>query len=61
MMYIANFSERIVDVVVEDGSTPAPTSTGTPSAPVSTTATPGFEIAIGLLGAGIAYKLGRRN
>jgi hypothetical protein len=61
LMYIANFSERIVDVVVEDESTPAPTSTGTPSIPVSTTATPGFEMAIVLLSAGLAYKLGRKG
>lgn len=51
LMYIANFSERVVDVVVEDESTPAPTST----------ATPGFEIAIGLLSAGLAYKFGRKG
>ncbi len=55
MMYIANFSERVVDVVVEDESTPAPTSTET------TGKTPGFEIAIGLLGAGLAYKFGRKG
>ena len=61
LMYISNFSEHIVDFVVEDGSTQAPTSTGTPSKPVSTTATPGFEIAIVLLGAGLAYKLGRKG
>jgi hypothetical protein len=61
LMYIANFSEHIVDVVVEDGSTQAPTSPGTPSKPVSTTATPGFEIAIVLLSAGLAYKLGRKG
>ena len=61
LMYISNFSERIVDVLVEDGSTQAPTSTGTPSTPVSTTATPGFEIAIVLLSAGLAYKLGRKG
>ncbi|MDO8728200.1 MAG: hypothetical protein Q7J35_19270 [Candidatus Methanoperedens sp.] len=61
LMYISNFSERIVDVVVEDGSAQAPTSTGTPSTPVSTTATPGFEIAIVLLSAGLAYKFGRKG
>jgi hypothetical protein len=62
MMYIANFSERVVDVVVEDESTPAPTSTETPGkTPVPTPATPGFEIAIGLLGAGLAYRLGRKG
>jgi len=62
MMYIANFSERVVDVVVENESTPAPTSTETPGkTPVPTPATPGFEIAIGLLGAGLAYRLGRKG
>jgi hypothetical protein len=62
MMYIANFSERVVDVVVEDESTPAPTSTETPGkTPVPTPATPGFEVAIGLLGAGLAYRLGRKG
>ena len=60
MMYIANFSERVVDVVVEYESTP--TSAGTPSkTPVSTPSTPGFEIAIGLLGACLAYTLGRKG
>lgn len=62
LMYIANFSERVVDVVVEDESTPAPTSTETAGkTPVPTPATPGFEIAIGLLGAGLAYRLGRKG
>ncbi len=62
MMYIANFSERVVDVVVEDESTPTPTSAETPGkTPVPTPATPGFEIAIGLLGAGLAYKFGRKG
>ncbi|MBU4139976.1 MAG: hypothetical protein KJ729_08635 [Euryarchaeota archaeon] len=62
MMYIANFSEREVDIVIEDEPATTPTSAETPGKPpVPTQATPGFEIAIGLLGAGIAYKLGRRN
>ncbi|TRZ87741.1 MAG: hypothetical protein D4R88_08900 [Methanosarcinales archaeon] len=62
MMYIANFSERVVDVVVEDESTPAPTSAETSGkTPVPTPAAPGFEIAIVLLGAGLAYKLGRKG
>ncbi len=62
MMYIANFSEHVVDIVVEDGTTPAPTPAITQAAktPVSTPATPGFEIALGLLGAGIAYQLRRK-
>lgn len=62
MMYIANFSERVVDIVVEDGTTPTPTPTMTQAAktPVSTPATPGFEIALGLLGAGLAHHLRRK-
>ncbi|CAG0965532.1 MAG: hypothetical protein OIN86_00730 [Candidatus Methanoperedens sp.] len=62
MMYIANFSERTVDIVVEDGTTPTPTPAITQPAktPVSTPATPGFEIMLGLLGAGIAYQLRRK-
>ncbi len=63
MMYIANFSERVVDVVVEEESTPAPTSTEAPvKTPVltSTPAAPGFEIALGLLGVGVAYRLRRK-
>ncbi|WP_096204380.1 hypothetical protein [Candidatus Methanoperedens nitratireducens] len=64
MMYIANFSERVVDVVVEEESTPAPTSTEAPvKTPVltSTPAAPGFEIALGLLGAGVVYRLRRKS
>lgn len=62
MMYIANFSERVVDIVVEDNTTPAPTPTITQAAktPVSTPATPGFGFILGLLGAGLAYQLGRK-
>lgn len=56
MMYIGNFSEREVDIVIEDEATPGKT-TGTP---VSSPATPGFEVIIGLLGTGIAYKLKRK-
>ncbi len=62
LMYIANFSERVVDVVVENESTPAQTSTETPGkTPVPTPTTPGFEIAIVLLSAGLAYKFGRKG
>ncbi|NJD54584.1 MAG: hypothetical protein FIB07_17200 [Candidatus Methanoperedens sp.] len=62
MMYIANFSERKVDIVVEDATTPTPTPAATPPAktPVSTSSTPGFEIALGVLGAGIAYQFRRK-
>ena len=62
MMYIANFSERVVDIVVEDNTTQTPTIDRTPETqtPVSTPATPGFEIVLGLLGAGLAYQFGRK-
>jgi len=60
MMYIANFSERVVDVVVEDEPATTPTSAETPGK-TPAPSTPGFEIAIGLLGAGLALKFGRRN
>ncbi|HLB71423.1 MAG TPA: hypothetical protein VJJ51_10310 [Candidatus Methanoperedens sp.] len=59
MMYIANFSERVVDIVVEEEGTPTPA--GTPvKTPVPTPSTPGFEIVLGVLGAGLAYGLRRR-
>ncbi len=56
MMYIANFSERTVDVVVEDEGTTTATATsaGTPEA-TATPKTPGFGLAIGVAGAGLAY------
>ncbi|VVB95814.1 Uncharacterised protein [uncultured archaeon] len=66
MIYIANFSEHVVDIVVEDNATPTPTpetittTTQVAKTPGSTPATPGFEIALGLLGAGIAYQLRRK-
>lgn len=60
MMYIANFSEHVVDIVVEDVTTLTPGTTQATETPVSTPATPGFEIALGLLGAGIAYQLRRK-
>jgi hypothetical protein len=59
-MYIANFSERVVDVVVEDEPATTPTSAETPGK-TPAPSTPGFEIAIGLLGAGLALKFGRRD
>ncbi len=58
MMYIANFSERTVDVAVEDAGTPTPaeTPTSTPEkTPAATPKTPGFGLAIGVAGAGFAY------
>lgn len=57
-MYIANFSERTVDVVVEEEGTPTPTETptGTPEA-TATPGAPGFELALAALGAGVAYLI----
>jgi hypothetical protein len=62
LMYIANFSEHTVDVVVE-GGTPVPTATLTPAATPPGTPTPkmpGFELMVGLLGAGLAYLWRKR-
>ncbi|MDL5502036.1 MAG: hypothetical protein QSU88_02365, partial [Candidatus Methanoperedens sp.] len=61
MMYIANFSEHTVDIAVEDATTPAPAGSQAAKTPVSTPATPGFEVALGLLGTGIAYHLKRKS
>ena len=61
LMYIANFSERTVDVAVEDGGTA--TATGTSAGTTEATATPkttGFEAIAGLLGAGVAYLRRKR-
>ncbi len=59
MMYIANFSEHTVDVVVEEETamptTPAPNATRVVETPTATPRTPGFEMALVLMGAGIAY------
>ncbi len=62
MMYIANFSEHVVDIAVEEEATSTPTSTRTPEAktPTSTPATPGFEVILGLLSTGLAYHLKRK-
>ncbi len=61
LVYIANFSERTVDVVVEEEGTPTPTATltGTPEA-TATPEAPGFEAIAGLLGAGVAYLWRKR-
>lgn len=61
MMYIANFSEHAVDIAVEDATTPTPAGAQEAKTPVSTPATPGFEVALGLLGTGIAYHLKRKS
>lgn len=60
IMYVANFSERQVDIVVEDGTptaTPEVTTTGTTT---STPKTPGFEVALGMLCTFAVYRLRRR-
>lgn len=62
MMYISNFSERQVDIVVEDEVTSTPTVT--PEVTITTVSatpkTPGFEIIIGLAGTAVAYRLRRK-
>lgn len=62
MMYIANFSERTVDIVIEDNTTatPIPASTRMQEAKTPAPTTPGFEVISGLLSAGIAYQLRRK-
>jgi hypothetical protein len=68
VMYIANFSERQVDIVVEDNitSTVTPEVTPTTTPEVTKTAvsgtpkTPGFEVMIGLLGTVVAYWMRRK-
>lgn len=60
MMFISNFSERVVDVVVENETNVTSTSTASTSTPVSTTAAPGMEAVLVLASAGIAYQLTRK-
>jgi len=63
MMYIANFSTRQVDVVVEGDVTPTPmeTTVAETTAP-PTPSTPGFEIALGgLCTVAAAYIMRRRR
>ena len=60
VMYIANFSERQVDIVVEDEGTPAATPEVTKTA-TTTPKTPGFGIGLGLLCAAAVYRLRRRS
>ncbi len=59
MMYIANFSEHVVDIAVEEVA-PTPAGASETKIPASTPATPGFEVLLGLLGAGLAYHLKRK-
>lgn len=59
IMYVANFSERQVDIVVEDEGTPTPEVTGTTTA-TAMPKTPGFEVALGLTCIVAAYGLRRR-
>lgn len=69
VMYIANFSERQVDIVVEDEvtATPSPEITPISTPEVTRTAvsgtpkTPGFEVIIGLLGTAAAYRMKRKR
>jgi hypothetical protein len=68
VMYVANFSERQVDIVVEDEVTPTATAevtlTSTPEVTTTTASetpkTPGFEIMIGLLGTAAVYRMRRK-
>lgn len=68
VMYIANFSEHQVDIVVEDQvtstATPEMTLAATPevtkTAVSGTPKTPGFEVTIGLLGTAVAYWMRRK-
>ena len=60
VMYIANFSERQVDIVVEDEGTPAATPEATKTA-TTTPKTPGFGIVLGLLCTAAVYRLRRRS
>ncbi len=59
IMYVANFTERQVDIVVEDEATPTPIVTGTTTA-TTTPKTPGFGAALGILCTVAAYALRRR-
>jgi hypothetical protein len=61
MMYIANFSEHVVDIAVEEATTPNTTGAQEAKTPVSTPATPGFEVVLGLLSTGLAYHLKRKS
>ena len=63
IMYVANFSERQVDIVVEDEGTPTPEVTGTTTTGTTTPTpgTPGFGAALGLMCAVAAYGLRRRG
>ncbi len=60
MMYIANFSEHVVDIAVEEAA-PTPAGASETKTPSSTPATPGFEVVLGLLGAGLAYHLRQKT
>jgi hypothetical protein len=60
LMYIANFSEHQVDIVVEDNVTSTATPEVTKPAVSGTPKTPGFEVMIGLLGTAVAYRIRRK-
>ena len=61
VMYIANFSERQVDIVVEDEVTPAATPEIKETTISATPGAPGFEILMVLLGTAAAYRLRRKT
>src|SRR5659263_402517 len=59
MMYISNFSERQVDLVIEDEVTPTATPEVTITA-TTTPKTPGFDVALGILCTIAVYRLRKR-
>lgn len=63
MMYISNFSERQVDLVIEDEVTPTATPEVTITATIiatTTPKTPGFDVALGILCTIAVYRLRKR-
>jgi len=65
MIYISNFSERTVDLVVEDAKPMMAAATNVTTTaqqtPQQTARTPGFEIGIGLIGVYASYIKRRRG
>ncbi len=62
MIYIPNFSERTIDIVVEpEVETPSPTANATTAMPTATPAAPGFEVVASLAGLLILALVRRRN
>ncbi|CAG0948357.1 MAG: hypothetical protein OIN86_12840 [Candidatus Methanoperedens sp.] len=60
MMYISNFSERQVDLVIEDEVTPTATPEVTIITATTTPKTPGFDVALGILCTIAVYRLRKR-